>query len=85
MKTQINNLAKLNGCQIQLQRTKGMLVQEGSVMFFLSNSLRWAGARMSNMPPGFDYSWYLFRLQEPEHCLEHEVFTADVLDLCGRK
>jgi hypothetical protein len=85
MKTQINNLAMLNGCHIQLRRTKGELARDGDAMFFLSNSERWAGARMPNMPPGFYYSWYLFRIQEPELCLERDAFTADVLDLCGRK
>lgn len=85
MKTQINNLAMLNGCQIRLLSTKGMLAQESGVMYFLSNSECWNGASMANMPSGFAYSWYLFRIQCPEQCASRYVFTAEVLDLCGRK
>ena len=85
MKTQIENLTMLNGCQIELRRTKGVLAQEGGDMYFLSNSASWAGARISNMPPEFYYSWYLFRIQAPEKCVTRDAFTADVLDLCGRK
>lgn len=33
----------------------------------------------------FYYSWYLFRIQAPEHCITRDAFTAEVLDLCGRK
>lgn len=85
MKTQIENLARLNGCQIELRRTKGVLAQESGEMFFLSNSESWNGASMANMPSGFAYSWYLFRIQCPERCVSRYAFTADVLDLCGRK
>lgn len=85
MKTPITNLAKLNGCSIQLGRTKGALALDGVQMFFVSNSESWAGAWMTEIPSDFTYSCYLFSIQYPEECRTRAAFSAEVLDLCDRK